>query len=181
MGSAKLRTVCNRDCPDACGLVATVEEGRLVALGGAPHHPAPKGVLCFRPTPFPEMQNGPLRITTPLLRRNGSLEEASWEEALGFVADRLLAIRRGSGPPALLPSPPRGPPPRPAPPPPRSGVAPGLVKSVVDYFFELLGPVTVKRGDICSGAGDAAQEMDFGEEDSHDIFDLLNARNVILW
>src|SRR3974390_2810851 len=102
MGSAKLRTVCNRDCPDACGLVATVEEGRLVALGGDPDHPVTKGFLCFRTSRFPEMQNGPLPITTPLLRRNGSREEASWEEALGFVADRLLAIRRESGPAAIL-------------------------------------------------------------------------------
>src|SRR5439155_14982338 len=43
------------------------------------------------------------------------------------------------------------------------------------------GPVTTKRGDICSGAGDEAQMLDFGEEDSHDLFDLLNSRNVILW
>ena len=32
--------------------------------------------------------------------------------------------------------------------------------------------MTVKRGDICSGAGDAAQETDFGDEDSRDVFDL---------
>ena len=72
------------------------------------------------------------------------LEPATWEEALGFVAERLLAIRKESGPAAILHY--------------RSGGSLGLVKSVVDYFFELLGPVTVKRGDICSGAGDAAQD-----------------------
>ena len=88
-------------------------------------------------------------------------------EALGYVADRLLAIRKESGPAAILHY--------------RSGGSLGLLKSVVDLFFELLGPVTVKSGDICSGAGDAAQETDFGEEESHDVFDLLNAKNVILW
>src|SRR5207253_2992766 len=36
-------------------------------------------------------------------------------------------------------------------------------------------------GDICSGAGDEAQMLDFGEEDSHDVFDLRNSRNIILW
>jgi anaerobic selenocysteine-containing dehydrogenase len=41
--------------------------------------------------------------------------------------------------------------------------------------------VTSKRGDICSGGGDAAQLLDFGEEDSHDLFDLLNSRNILLW
>src|SRR5450756_2650648 len=57
----------------------------------------------------------------------------------------------------------------------------GLLKSVVDYFWELLGPVAVKSGDICSGAGDAAQATDFGDEESHDFFDLLNAKNILLW
>src|SRR5512135_340269 len=167
MGAVELRTVCNRDCPDACGLIATVEDGRLVSLGGGPAHPVTKGFLCYRTSRFPEMQNGPLRLTTPLLKRNGALSPATWEEALGFVAERLLAIRSESGAAAILHY--------------RSGGSLGLVKSVVDYFFELLGPVTVKRGDICSGAGDAAQETDFGDEESHDVFDLLNARNVILW
>ena len=32
MATETLRTVCNRDCPDACGLVATVEDGRLYLL-----------------------------------------------------------------------------------------------------------------------------------------------------
>ncbi len=167
MGALELRTVCNRDCPDACGLIATVEDGKLVALGGDPAHPVTKGFLCTRTSRFPEMQNGPLRLTAPLLRRNGVLAPATWEEALGFVAEKILAIRKESGPAAILHY--------------RSGGSLGLLKSVVDYFFELLGPVTVKRGDICSGAGDAAQETDFGEEESHDFFDLLNAKNVVLW
>ena len=55
------------------------------------------------------------------------------------------------------------------------------MKHVIDYFFETFGPVTIKSGDICSGAGDAAQLEDFGEEDSHDLFDLLNSRTIVLW
>lgn len=167
MGAVEHRTVCNRDCPDACGLIATVEGGRLVALGGDPAHPVTKGFLCYRTARFPDVHNAPGRLTTPLLRKHGALQAVPWDEALGFVAAELLAIRRESGPAAILHY--------------RSGGSLGLLKSVVDYFFELLGPVTVKRGDICSGAGDAAQETDFGEEESHDIFDLLNAKHVILW
>ena len=41
--------------------------------------------------------------------------------------------------------------------------------------------MTIKSGDICSGAGDAAQHADFGEEDSHDFFDLLHSRTIVLW
>ena len=167
MATETLRTVCNRDCPDACGLVATVEDGKLVALGGDPAHPVTKGFLCQRTSQYPATQNSPDRLTTPLVRGNGRLSPASWDEALGFVADRLLAIRKESGPAAILHY--------------RSGGSLGLLKSVVDYFWELFGPVTVKSGDICSGAGDAAQTADFGEEESHDFFDLLNAKNILLW
>jgi anaerobic selenocysteine-containing dehydrogenase len=45
----------------------------------------------------------------------------------------------------------------------------------------MFGPCAVKSGDICSGAGDAAQLTDFGEEDSNDLFDLLNAKTIVLW
>lgn len=162
-----LRTVCNRDCPDACGLVATVEDGRLVRLGGDPSHPVTRGFLCSRTSQFPARQNSPERLTTPLLRSGGGFRPVSWEEAIAFAAERLLAIRAESGPAAILHY--------------RSGGSLGLVKSVVDYFFELLGPVTVKRGDICSGAGDAAQEADFGDEESHDLFDLRHSRSILLW
>ena len=74
-----LRTVCNRDCPDACGLIATVEEGRLVRLQGEPSHPVTKGFLCHRTSQFPGRQNSPERVTTPLVRKNGALVPASWD------------------------------------------------------------------------------------------------------
>jgi predicted molibdopterin-dependent oxidoreductase YjgC len=43
----------------------------------------------------------PDRLKSPLIRRNGGLEEASWDEALAFVAERLSAIRDESGPDSL--------------------------------------------------------------------------------
>jgi len=167
MPTRTLRTVCNRDCPDACGLIATVEDGRLVRLGGDPSHPVTRGFLCSRTAQFPARQNSPDRVTTPLLRDGSGFHAVSWEDALGFAAERLLAVRSESGPASILHY--------------RSGGSLGLVKSVVDLFFELLGPVTVKRGDICSGAGDAAQEADFGDEEAHDLFDLGSSKGILLW
>jgi anaerobic selenocysteine-containing dehydrogenase len=161
------KTLCNRDCPDACAIVATVEGGRVTRLAGDPDHPVTRGFLCHRTGRFLESQYGPDRLTTPLLRKGGELVPVSWEEALDFAAARLLAIRRESGPAAILHY--------------RSGGSLGLLLSVVDWFFERFGPVTIKRGDICSGAGEAAQLADLGESDSHDLHDLLNARSVILW
>ncbi len=163
------KTTCNRDCPDACEIVATVEDGRVTKLQGSREHPVTRGFLCFRTNQFLRLQYDRDRLTTPLLRRRegADLEPVSWDEALDFAASRLLAIRRESGPAAIFHY--------------RSGGSLGLLKHLADWFFERFGPVTAKRGDICSGAGDAAQETDFGVEDSHDLFDLPNARQVILW
>jgi anaerobic selenocysteine-containing dehydrogenase len=161
------KTICNRDCPDACGIVATVEDGRITRIRGDKDHPVTRGFLCYRTSLFLSTQYSPERLTTPLLRQNGEFQPISWEGALDIAADRLVSIRKESGPAAIFHY--------------RSGGSLGLLKFLADYFFEKFGPVTIKRGDICSGGGDAAQELDFGEEESHDLFDLLNSRNILLW
>lgn len=163
----QLKTVCNRDCPDACSIVATVENGRVTRLAGDPEHPVTRGALCYRTSRFLDRQYSTERLTSPLVREGDGLREIGWDEALDLAARRLVDIRRQSGPAAIFHY--------------RSGGSLGMLKCLTDLFFERFGPVTVKRGDICSGAGDAAQMTDFGEEDSHDLFDLLNSRNIILW
>jgi len=167
MSERRVRTTCNRDCPDACGIVATVSDGRIMRVQGDPDHPVTQGFLCYRTSRFLERQYDPERLTSPLIRRDGELTPASWDEALDLVAGTLLRIREESGPAAILNY--------------RSGGSLGLLKHVIDAFFERFGPVTIKSGDICSGAGDEAQLTDFGEEDSHDLFDLLHSRTILLW
>jgi anaerobic selenocysteine-containing dehydrogenase len=160
-------TLCNRDCPDACSIVATVEDGRVTQLRGDKSHPVTQGFLCQRTSRFLGLQYAKDRLRTPLLRKNGALVPVGWDEALDVAAARLSAIKAESGPAAIFHY--------------RSGGSLGLLKHLSDHFFEQFGPVTTKRGDICSGAGDHAQLLDFGEEDSHDQFDLLNARQIVLW
>jgi anaerobic selenocysteine-containing dehydrogenase len=160
-------TTCNRDCPDVCRIRAELHDGRVVRLRGDPSHPLTGHNLCFRTSRFLATQYAPERLTRPLLRKDGALVPVSPDEALDFIAARLLAIRAESGPAAIFHY--------------RSGGSLGLLKSLTDYFFELFGPVTAKRGDICSGAGDYAQEEDFGEEDSHAIEDLLHAKHILVW
>lgn len=167
MDGERRHTTCNRDCPDACGIVATVRDGRVVKIQGDPDHPVTRGFLCYRTSRFLERQYDPERLTTPLVRRDGELRPASWDDALDLVASTLLRVREESGPAAILNY--------------RSGGSLGLMKHVVDAFFERFGPVTIKSGDICSGAGDVAQETDFGDEDSNDLFDLLKSRTIVLW
>ncbi len=161
------RTTCSRDCPDACGIVATVEAGRVTRLAGDPEHPVTRGFLCFRTSRFLEIQYGAERLREPLVRRNGRLVPIDWPDALDLAAERLSRIRAESGPAAILHY--------------RSGGSLGLLKLVADRFFERFGPCAVKIGDICSGAGEAAQERDFGVSDSNGLHDLLNSRHIYLW
>jgi anaerobic selenocysteine-containing dehydrogenase len=163
----QLKTVCNRDCPDACGIVATVEDGVVTRIAGDRDHPVTRGFLCYRTSQFLHTQRSQERLTSPLLRKNGELKSVGWDEAMDFAAQQLERIKRESGPAAIFHY--------------RSGGSLGMLKLLTERFFEGYGPCTAKRGDICSGGGDAAQLTDFGVEDSNDLFDLLNSRHVVLW
>jgi anaerobic selenocysteine-containing dehydrogenase len=167
MAAEVKKTLCNRDCPDVCAIVATVEDGRVVKLQGDKSHPITQGFLCRRTSQFLKRQYSPERLTTPLMRKHGELVPTTWDEALDFVAEKLLAIRAESGPAAIFHY--------------RSAGAMGFVKHVTSYFFEQFGPVTDKRGDICSGAGEWAQTADFGDFEVDDPSQLEHASNIILW
>lgn len=160
-------TLCNRDCPDVCAIVATVEDGRVVKLQGDKRHPITQGFLCKRTSQYLELQYSPRRLQTPLIRRAGELVPATWDEALDFVAERLLAIRAESGPAAIFHY--------------RSAGSMGITKAVTSYFFEQFGPVTDRRGDICSGAGEWAQTADFGDFEASDPAELLLAKRILVW
>ena len=167
MNDTLAKTLCNRDCPDACGIVASVRDGRVVKLAGDPDHPVTRGFLCYRTNQFLRRQYSPERLTAPLLRKGGVLVAVEWNEVLDHIAENLLRIRRESGPAAIFHY--------------RSGGSLGLLKVLSDYFFELFGPVTIKRGDICSGAGEAAQALDFGVSDSSALSLLGDSRHIVLW
>jgi anaerobic selenocysteine-containing dehydrogenase len=163
----EVRTACTRDCPDACQILATVEDGKVTRLRGDPAHPVTRGFLCYRTDHYLERQYASDRLTQPLIRRADALEPAGWDEALDLVAEKLREARDRFGPASILHY--------------TSGGSLGMVKLLNRHFFELLGPVTHKRGDICSGAGDAAQMADMGHEDAHDLADLENSRAIVLW
>lgn len=163
----KKKTTCNRDCPDACSIIATIENGRVTHLGGDPDHPVTRGFLCKRTSRFLKRQYDPDRITEPMVRVDGRWEEVTWEQALARVAEKMLHLREAKGPASIMHY--------------KCGGALGIMKATTDYFFQLFGPCTTKSGDICSGAGEEAQEIDFGHVDSNDLFDLLNAKTIFLW
>ncbi len=88
-------------CVWDCGIKAHLEDGRLVKVEGLPEHPVSKGYICARGEALPEYVYSPNRVQKPMLRRNGSWKEVSWDEALDFCAEKLNAIKEKYGARAL--------------------------------------------------------------------------------
>ena len=79
-----------RICEPLCGLVATVEDGRLVSLRPDQDHPLSKGFACPKGIAFTDVQNDPDRVLHPLRRTpSGEFEQVTWDEALDDIAARL--------------------------------------------------------------------------------------------
>jgi len=81
------KSVC-RFCGTGCGLYVGVRDGKVIAVSGdKDNHNA--GYLCMKGALLPEIMNAPDRLQHPLVRKNGKLERASWEEAMSLVASRF--------------------------------------------------------------------------------------------
>jgi len=86
-----------RICEPLCGMIATVDDGRLFALRPDKDHPLSSGFACQKGIAFTEVVNDPDRVTTPLRRTATGFEPVSWDEAMTDIAARLSAILRRDG------------------------------------------------------------------------------------
>ncbi|OJF77915.1 molybdopterin-containing oxidoreductase family protein [Nocardia seriolae] len=92
MSTRELPTYC-RICEPLCGLIATVEDGRLIQLRADKEHPLSRGNACPKGIAFTEIQNDPDRVLYPLRRTAaGEFERVSWETALDEIGERLRGL-----------------------------------------------------------------------------------------
>jgi anaerobic selenocysteine-containing dehydrogenase len=88
-------------CSNGCGLDIAVHEGRIVGVRGRAEDRVnhgrlgPKGLFGW------QANNSPDRLTRPLVRRDGELRPASWDEAMGTVVERSRSLLDERGPLAL--------------------------------------------------------------------------------
>jgi formate dehydrogenase major subunit len=75
-------------CSVGCGVELVVRDNRLVRIDGDWAHPVNGGLLCEAGHYLP-LEDDRQRLTTPLVRKNGSLEPATWEEAFAALAAKL--------------------------------------------------------------------------------------------
>jgi anaerobic selenocysteine-containing dehydrogenase len=96
-----VRTFC-RICEPSCGLVAHVDDGRLVKLTPDREHPVTEGFACHKGLAAVDVHQDPDRLDHPQLRSaDGSWTTVSWDEAMAHTAGRLQAITAEHGPNAI--------------------------------------------------------------------------------
>src|SRR3989337_1297498 len=94
------KSVC-RFCGVGCGVMLGVKDGKPFGIKGDKECPVNKGLLCVKGFYLHRMITAKNRLLHPLVRKNGKLEKASWDEAMDLVASRFKEILEKDGPNAL--------------------------------------------------------------------------------
>ena len=172
-----IHAACPHDCPDACGVLITVEDGRATKLQGDPEHPVTRGFLCAKVSKYLDRVYSPDRVLYPMRRvaekgvghRDGrDFVRISWEEALDEIAARLKTISVEHGPEAILPY--------------SYGGTLGVLNggSMDRRFFHRLGASQLERA-ICSAAGEAGLKSILGGKMGTEPEQFRDSRYIIAW
>lgn len=167
-----VRTVCAHDCPDACSVLATVQEGRVVRTVGDPEHPFTRGFLCGKVQRYAERVHSPERLLTPLRRvgpkGEGRFAPITWDEALDEITSRWQAIMARHGGEAL------------------AGYAYSAHQGIVNRhftpaLFHALGATRVNAATVCDTCCGAAWTLTVGPAGGTDPERVPESDLLISW
>jgi anaerobic selenocysteine-containing dehydrogenase len=169
----KVLSACPLDCPDACSLEVTVENGRVVKLVGASdRNPVTEGYICAKVRKFPEHLYGKERLLQPMLRvgnkGEGVFEPLTWQQAISLLAKRLVETRDRFGGEAILPY--------------SYGGSNGyLTQDTTDaLLFHRLGASRLARTVCAAATGRAATGL-YGKMEGVAIPDYPASRLIVVW
>jgi anaerobic selenocysteine-containing dehydrogenase len=168
----ELRSVCPHDCPDTCGIISYVKDGKLVKVKGDPDHILARGFLCQKVMNYPERVYSPDRVLYPLKRvggkGTGNFGKIPWDEAIETITSQFKNIINKHCAESILPF--SG-----------SGTL-GLVNGSVagKRFFNRLGASRLDRT-ICSEGGRIGYEYTLGASFGADPLAIPQSKMVISW
>lgn len=163
-----IRTACPLDCWDACGMIAHVQDGRLLKVEGDPDHPITQGTLCGKGRKLVNRLYHEERVLHPLKKVEGEWQPISWEQAFTEISEKMKLAREQYGPTSVMHHYDYG--------------SSGLLKVLEHRFFNLFGGFTDTIGSICWGAGLEAHKYDFGYAKSHLPEDLAAHTDLfVIW
>ncbi|NUR47984.1 MAG: molybdopterin-dependent oxidoreductase [Hamadaea sp.] len=88
-------------CSNGCGMDVGVRDGQIVGVRGRVADRVNRGRLGPKGLYGWQANTSADRLTTPQIRRDGRLTEATWDEAMTLIAERSRQILADSGPLAL--------------------------------------------------------------------------------
>lgn len=164
-------SVCPHDCPSACALEVTTEDGRIVEVAGDRAHPFTRGVICGKVHDYAERVYSPLRVLHPMRRvgpkGTADFEPISWDEAIEEIAHRFTRVIAQWGPEAILPFSYAG--------------TMGRVQYYAGHpFFNALGASQLDRT-ICTATAYAGWRATVGVVAGNDAEQMVGSELVILW
>jgi len=183
-----VHAACPHDCPDACGVLITVEDGRATKIQGDPAHPVTRGFLCAKVAKYLDRVYSPQRVLYPMRRIGpkgpmagespattqpapiipGNFQRISWDEALNEITSRCQQISAEFGSEAILPYSYGG----------TLGTLNGA--SMDRRFFHRLGASQLERN-ICSEAGEAGLKSVIGAKLGTEPEQFAHSRYIICW
>src|SRR3974390_1387293 len=181
-----VHAACPHDCPDACGVLITVDDGRATKVQGDPAHPVTRGFLCAKVAKYLDRVYSPGRVLYPMRRgvgkgpvadlqagdsalaRSSAFQSISWDEALDEIAARFNKIIAEFGSEAILPY--------------SYGGTLGAVNGACmdRRFFHRLGASQLERT-ICSNAGEEGFESVCGVKLGTEPEQFAHSRYIIAW
>ena len=96
----KVRTTCSY-CGVGCNLEASIKDNKVVSIDTPKETEVNAGHTCVKGRYAFGFYDHPDRLRTPLIKRNGKFEKASWDEAYDFIKNELNRIIKDHGPDAI--------------------------------------------------------------------------------
>jgi len=128
-----VRTVCPF-CGVGCSMTAQVRGNSIVRVVPEIGKGVNNGLLCSRGRFGYDYISSSRRLETPMIRKDGKLEEATWSEAFAYVAGRMQEIRAKDGGSAI------------------AGIASARCTNEDNYVFQKFMRVTIGSNSIDSVA-----------------------------
>lgn len=162
---------CPYDCPSTCGLLAEIENGRIVKVKNDKTHPVSKNGICRKMQHYEQDIYSMDRLMKPMRRvgkkGEGKFEPISWNEAVREITDHFKDIIEKWGSEAILPCV-------------YSGVMSDIQRNCGDAFFNRMGALELVKT-LCSSAKGAGYDAVVGKTGCLEPTELNDSDLYLIW
>lgn len=165
-----IKTMCARDCPDACWLDVTVDNNTIIKVEASTENPVTNGITCPRARGDPERTNSMDRVLYPYIRKDAnsaSFSKVTWDDALDVVSERLKATIAEHGRKSVLLLDYAG----------NTGL---ITSGYSKRLWNALG-VTMTDYTVCSASGHAAIYLHYGLSYGCQPQHLESKKTIVFW